>query len=123
MRLKQTPSQTVGPFFAYGLTPAQYGYPFSALVGPVLVDDDTLGERIRIVGHASGENSERTPGDHTLANFEISLKRATTVSDELMRLGVDPSAIVVEAVGDRASDGGGMGSDAASARRADIYLE
>jgi protocatechuate 3,4-dioxygenase, alpha subunit len=50
MRLKQTPSQTVGPFFAYGLTPAQYGYPFGALVGSVLVDDDTPGKRIRIVG-------------------------------------------------------------------------
>jgi protocatechuate 3,4-dioxygenase alpha subunit len=50
VRLKQTPSQTVGPFFAYGLTPAQYGYPFGALVGAVLVEDDTPGERIRIVG-------------------------------------------------------------------------
>ena len=25
--LKQTPSQTVGPFFAFGLTAPQYGYP------------------------------------------------------------------------------------------------
>jgi protocatechuate 3,4-dioxygenase, alpha subunit len=50
MRLKQTPSQTVGPFFAYGLTPEQYGYPFRALAGAVLVDDDTPGERIRITG-------------------------------------------------------------------------
>ena len=50
MRLKQTPSQTVGPFFAYGLTPEQYGYPFRSLAGPVLVDSDTPGERIRIAG-------------------------------------------------------------------------
>jgi protocatechuate 3,4-dioxygenase, alpha subunit len=50
MRLKQTASQTVGPFFAYGLTPAQYSYPFRALAGPVLVDAETPGERIRIVG-------------------------------------------------------------------------
>ena len=50
MRLKQTAAQTVGPFFAYGLTPAQYGYPFRALAGTVLVDDETPGERIRIVG-------------------------------------------------------------------------
>jgi protocatechuate 3,4-dioxygenase alpha subunit len=50
VRLKQTPSQTVGPYFAYGLTPEQYGYPFRALAGPVLVDDDTPGERIRIAG-------------------------------------------------------------------------
>ena len=50
MRLKQTPSQTVGPYFAYGLTPEQYGYPFRALAGSVLIDDDTPGERIRIAG-------------------------------------------------------------------------
>jgi protocatechuate 3,4-dioxygenase alpha subunit len=51
MRLRQTPSQTVGPFFAYGLTPEQYGYPFAALAGAALVDDETPGERIRITGH------------------------------------------------------------------------
>jgi protocatechuate 3,4-dioxygenase, alpha subunit len=50
MRLKQTPSQTVGPFFAYGLTPEQYGYAFRSLAGPVLVDSETPGERIRITG-------------------------------------------------------------------------
>ena len=50
MRLKQTPSQTVGPFVAYGLTPEQYGYPFRSLAGPILVDSDTPGERIRITG-------------------------------------------------------------------------
>jgi protocatechuate 3,4-dioxygenase alpha subunit len=50
MRLERTPSQTVGPFFAYGLTPEQYGYPFRSLVGSSLADDDTPGERIRIAG-------------------------------------------------------------------------
>jgi protocatechuate 3,4-dioxygenase alpha subunit len=50
MSLEQTPSQTVGPFFAYGLTPEQYGYPFRSLAGPTLVDDDTPGARIRITG-------------------------------------------------------------------------
>lgn len=46
----QTPSQTVGPFFAYGLTPEQYGYPFRAIAGSAMVDDATPGERIRVVG-------------------------------------------------------------------------
>jgi protocatechuate 3,4-dioxygenase alpha subunit len=59
MRLKQTPSQTVGPFFAYGLTPEQYGYPFRALAGAVLVDNDTPGERIRIAGRVL--DGERQP--------------------------------------------------------------
>ena len=50
MTLKQTPSQTVGPYFAYGLTPEQYGYDFNELAGGRLVDDETEGERIHIVG-------------------------------------------------------------------------
>lgn len=33
-KLLQTPSQTVGPFFAYGLTPEQYHYDFSSAVKP-----------------------------------------------------------------------------------------
>jgi protocatechuate 3,4-dioxygenase, alpha subunit len=50
MGLKQTPSQTVGPFFAYGLTPEQYGYPFRSIAGSSLAGDDTPGERIQITG-------------------------------------------------------------------------
>ena len=50
MSLKQTPSQTVGPYFAYGLTPQQYGYDFSSLAAPQLVDENTPGERIRVTG-------------------------------------------------------------------------
>lgn len=50
MTLKQTPSQTVGPYFAYGLTPQQYGYDFASIVDGDLTSDDTQGERIRIEG-------------------------------------------------------------------------
>lgn len=50
MSLKQTPSQTVGPYFAYGLTAEQYGYDFSSIAGGNLTDDETEGERIHIVG-------------------------------------------------------------------------
>lgn len=32
MKHGQTPSQTVGPFFAFGLTSEQYGYPLSQLL-------------------------------------------------------------------------------------------
>ncbi|MGL5116979.1 MAG: protocatechuate 3,4-dioxygenase subunit alpha [Beijerinckiaceae bacterium] len=48
--LGQTPAQTVGPFFAYSLTPEQYGYAWTSLAGPVLADETTAGERIRIEG-------------------------------------------------------------------------
>jgi protocatechuate 3,4-dioxygenase alpha subunit len=52
MAFKQTPSQTVGPYFAYGLTAEQYGYPFDQIAGDSLVDgvEGLEGERIRIVG-------------------------------------------------------------------------
>ena len=61
MRLRQTPSQTVGPFFAYGLTPEQYGYAFRGLAGSVLVDDETPGERIRITGRILDGESNPVP--------------------------------------------------------------
>jgi protocatechuate 3,4-dioxygenase, alpha subunit len=49
-KLRQTPSQTVGPFFAYGLTPTQYGYDFKSLFTPVLSESFAEGEHIRITG-------------------------------------------------------------------------
>jgi len=49
-QLKQTPSQTVGPYFAYGLTPTQYGYDFKSLFTPVLTQAHADGENIRITG-------------------------------------------------------------------------
>lgn len=52
MKRGQTPSQTVGPFFAYGLVPEQYNYPFTSLADGEMVDDTTEGQRIRVLGHA-----------------------------------------------------------------------
>lgn len=48
--LKQTPSQTVGPYFAYGLCPQQYDFDFKSLFTPVLADREAAGEHITIVG-------------------------------------------------------------------------
>ena len=45
---KQTPSQTIGPYFAYGLTPEAYGR--TGIASEVLVSDLTQGQRIRIAG-------------------------------------------------------------------------
>jgi protocatechuate 3,4-dioxygenase alpha subunit len=47
MKRDQTPSQTVGPFFAFGLTPKQYGYPFSQLL-PGRIEGK--GKKITITG-------------------------------------------------------------------------
>lgn len=49
MKYKQTPSQTVGPYFAYGLTPEQYGYDFRSLVTNELVSPLDQ-QSIRITG-------------------------------------------------------------------------
>ena len=56
MSLKQTPSQTVGPYFAYGLAPTQYGYPLRSIASGQLVYGDTEGERIRVEGRVLDGN-------------------------------------------------------------------
>jgi protocatechuate 3,4-dioxygenase alpha subunit len=48
--LKQTPSQTLGPFFAYGLTPEQYGYAHRGIAGNALAARHVPGEHVRIEG-------------------------------------------------------------------------
>jgi protocatechuate 3,4-dioxygenase alpha subunit len=54
----QTPSQTVGPYFAYALTPEPYHYPWrSAVTGP-LMQSGTEGQRIRIEGRLLDGNDE-----------------------------------------------------------------
>jgi protocatechuate 3,4-dioxygenase alpha subunit len=58
MRYKQTPSQTVGPYFAYGLTPTQYGYQMESIASPSPADEDTEGEHIRIEGRVFDGNGE-----------------------------------------------------------------
>lgn len=60
-QLRQTPSQTVGPFFAYGLTAEQYGYPYDSLMNHSLVSMDTPGERIYITGRIFDGNGESIP--------------------------------------------------------------
>jgi len=46
----QTPSQTVGPYFAYGLCPEQYGYPFQSILEAQMVDPLQSTETITISG-------------------------------------------------------------------------
>jgi protocatechuate 3,4-dioxygenase, alpha subunit len=49
--LKQTPSQTVGPYFAYGLCPEQYNFDLKSLFTPSIADREAAGEHISIVGN------------------------------------------------------------------------
>ena len=56
MAPKQTPSQTIGPYFSFGLLPEQYGYDYKQLAGNVLVDDG--GTPIIIRGQVFDGNGE-----------------------------------------------------------------
>ena len=47
MKLGQTPSQTVGPYFAYGLVAEQYGYPLTQVASGTIAGE---GQRISITG-------------------------------------------------------------------------
>jgi protocatechuate 3,4-dioxygenase alpha subunit len=58
---RQTPSQTVGPFFAYSLVAEQYGYDYNSLVNHLLIDDDTEGERIVITGNIFDGDGQTIP--------------------------------------------------------------
>ncbi|MSP01947.1 MAG: protocatechuate 3,4-dioxygenase subunit alpha [Acetobacteraceae bacterium] len=51
-KLRQTPSQTVGPYFAYGLSPEQYGYQhgLTSIAGHDMAAGDVEGQQIRIEG-------------------------------------------------------------------------
>lgn len=53
------PSQTIGPFFTYALTPADYDYP--ALVGNDLRTDDAVGTPIVITGRLIDGGGDPVP--------------------------------------------------------------
>jgi protocatechuate 3,4-dioxygenase alpha subunit len=55
MKHGQTPSQTVGPFFAYGLTPEQYGYPFTQIASGRI---EAQGDKIKITGQVLDGNGD-----------------------------------------------------------------
>lgn len=60
-KLGQTPSQTVGPYFAYGLTPEQYGYEMTSIAGSRLATTDTEGRHIRIEGRVFDGEGKPVP--------------------------------------------------------------
>lgn len=54
----QTPSQTIGPFFAYGLTPQQYAYDFEGWVDGGMVEDPLAEDIITVSGKVFDGNGE-----------------------------------------------------------------
>ena len=58
-KYQQTPSQTLGPYFAYGLTPEQYLYDFASIADNHLYKNTDLeGERIILKGQIFDGNGE-----------------------------------------------------------------
>jgi protocatechuate 3,4-dioxygenase alpha subunit len=59
-----TPSQTIGPFSAFALTPQEPGksYPGAQLAGSDLITPDTTGERIHIEGRMFDGDGAPIPG-------------------------------------------------------------
>jgi flagellar motor protein MotB len=77
-----------------------------------------------VIGHASERTKDLPIATHKLVNFKISGDGAQAVAKQLMRHGVQASAIVIEARG--ANDPlyfEWMPKGEAENRRADIYLQ
>jgi protocatechuate 3,4-dioxygenase alpha subunit len=59
--LPQTPSQTVGPYFAYGLTAEQYGYANTQIATGQMAGDGVPGTRVRIEGAVYDADGKTVP--------------------------------------------------------------
>src|ERR1700679_898697 len=67
---KQTPSQTVGPYFAYGLCPEQYNFYFKSLFTAAVADYEAAGEHISIVGQVF-DGDGKVVGDAMLEGWQL----------------------------------------------------
>ncbi len=82
MKLGQTPSQTVGPYFAYGLTPQQYNYDYRSIFPPVMVRPDTPGTFIEIIGQVlDGEGKPVDDAMIEIAHADANGKFVTSVEE------------------------------------------
>lgn len=82
------------------------------------------GSRVRVVGHASSKTGDLDLSSHLMANFSVSLDRATAVANELIGAGVDPSLVLVEAKSDTVPVYyESMPAGEAGNRRAEIFIE
>jgi flagellar motor protein MotB len=85
---------------------------------------ETYGGKVRVVGHASMRTRDMDLGQHRLVNFQLSSDRAQKVADELMRLGVPASAILIDAKGDSSPlTHEYMPAGEMENRRAEIFIE
>ena len=94
-----------------------------AKLKPVVQLLDERGGTLQIVGYASRQAAAGDAAEDKIANFNLSLDRANAVASALMRLGAEPSDLIVSAEGDNAPVAAVAGLSRASAnQRADIYI-
>ena len=114
------PGASATVYFANGS--ARLNGEAKAVVRGVAETWKTRGGAVRVVGHASRQAGDVAAQRRKLVNFHVSLDRATAVANELIRLGVDGSAIQVAAVGDsRPALDESMPEGEAENRRAEIF--
>lgn len=81
------------------------------------------GGRVVVVGHASSRTADMDYIAHQMANFEVSMQRASTVGDVLKDMGLEDETLEVQAVSDTAPlYQEVMPSGEAGNRRVEIYL-
>ncbi len=79
---------------------------------------------IRVVGHASSRTRNMEYVEHVMANFDVSMKRASTVCAELLKLGVSPKHVFFGAASDNEPIYYEvMPSGEALNRRAEIFID
>nr|UOZ97441.1 Protocatechuate 3,4-dioxygenase alpha chain [Cupriavidus sp.] len=84
--LMQTPSQTVGPYFAYGLSPAQYGFDLPELFGPTLASPDCPGEPLLLMGQVfDGQGQPITDALIELSQLDAQGKPSGRALDPVFR--------------------------------------
>ena len=81
------------------------------------------GASVRVVGHASMRTRDMDELKHTLANFNVSVKRAEAVASFLIANGVKAEKLIVDAVGDsQPLNYESMSSEERANRRAEISV-
>ncbi len=95
-----------------------------AVLRGVVALQDQRGGTIRAVGHASAHTAVTDQISHDLSNFEMSLKRANSVSAALIGLGADRGRVRAEARSDKQPVYHEfMTTGQAGNRRVEIFLE
>lgn len=85
--LKQTPSQTVGPYFAYGLCPQQYHYDLKSLFTPRIAAPHAAGEHVLLIGQLF-DGDGAVVSDAMLEFTQVdSTGRYPASRDEIARIG------------------------------------